>query len=176
MRFLTSLSQSIYSNRSKGQRDGESLPAKGPWDREGEGRHNRRMEEDIGCPWQQKREIYLVSLNVVGGCHAGAIWQREGGTPHPFSRGSTGGFLARSNPVNPTLSFPLFKRIRHPLWDVSSFSRGPVSAAQMRMSNVCFNLINSSPLEQTLENNMIKCKCAMSESSGMFVRECVSAE
>lgn len=72
MRFLTSLSQSIIQTAQRDKKcgkppgKGESLSASGPQDRERErkGRHNRKMEEDIGRPWQQKREIYLTPLDL----------------------------------------------------------------------------------------------------------------
>ncbi len=65
MRFLTSLSLSIIPTA---RRDTETWQAawkrristgKRPTnrEREREGKHNQNMEEDIGCPWQQERNL-----------------------------------------------------------------------------------------------------------------------
>lgn len=91
MRFLTSLSQSIIPTAHRDTEIENPCRQKAhatEKDRDGiiEGwrktlvAHGNRREKSIWC-----------LLDVGGGCRAGAIWQR-GGSPHPFSRGSTDGF------------------------------------------------------------------------------------
>ncbi len=87
MRFLTSLSLSIIPTA---RRDTETWQA--AWKRRistGKRPTNRERErerESITKIWKKtlvahgnRREIYLTPLDLGGGCHAGAIWQRGGG-------------------------------------------------------------------------------------------------